>query len=381
MNSWIRTDDFFPYWMNDHLEFQNPQPINRRKQYFVGRNWLIARGRLRPEGSLQIAGLMSKLPDLPRTLNCKQSGMRFGNVWYLDVGSQAVTCWHTAKSWPQFFWRAVFSSHCAIGWYGAELKYLNIWQRTTRRWKTIIHRQCMDETGKMRRFPPATNRFLLVGWEAATFIVCTKLIAILLCISFAFCIVGKEKFQSDSCHLNGLKPYTSTRHHCKKSRDVFVGYAKEGHNERDILLATSWKTSCVLDGCTHTRGGKLEEWDCVVTTIWEQCCSYWYLKMIWRNSLFQISKLPCCNQLWKVWPFCCCQSAKFLTPTALLLKTIRLERIDSSRDHFFTRLRTTWQKHTLQRPGCASWDSSFVFPVLEGFWGGFKEKPVRLTNI
>ena len=167
----------------------------------------------------------------------------------------------------------------------------------------------------------------------------------------------------------------------QRDTTVFVGYAKEGHNERDILLATSWKTSCVLDGCTHTRGGKLEEWDWIVTTIWEQCCSYWYLKMIWRNSLFQISKLPCCNQLWKVWPFCCCRSAKFLTPTALLLKTIRLERIDSSRDHFFTRLRTTWQKHILQRPGCASWDSSFVFPVLEGFWGGFKEKPVRLTNI
>lgn len=129
MNSWIWTDDFFPYWMNDHLEFQNPQPINRRKQYFLGGNWLIARGRLRPEGSLQIAGLMSKLPDLPRTLNCKQSGMRFGNVWYLDVGSQAVTCCHTVKSWPQFFWRAVFSSHCAIGWYGAELTHVNIWQR------------------------------------------------------------------------------------------------------------------------------------------------------------------------------------------------------------------------------------------------------------
>lgn len=33
------------------------------------------------------------------------------------------------KSWPQFFWRAVFSSHCAIGWYGAELTHVNIWQR------------------------------------------------------------------------------------------------------------------------------------------------------------------------------------------------------------------------------------------------------------
>lgn len=180
---------------------------------------------------------------------------------------------------------------------------------------------------------------------------------------------------TDSCHLNaGLI-------------DMFLLVAKEGHNERDILLATSWKTSC-FDGCTHTRGEiwmDLEEWDWVVAPIWEQCFSYWYLKMFWR--FLKGLALPnqfIYNQLWKMWPFCFCQSAKLLTPIALLLKDHQTRKDRFLRSSRFgtrpllPRLRTTWQKHILQRPGCASGDSSvFCFEGREGF----KEKPLRLTNI
>lgn len=67
--------------------------------------------------------------------------------------------------------------------------------------------------------------------------------------------------------------------------------------------------------------GGMRDW--VVTPIWGVVVTG-ILKCFEGNSLFQIIK-SCYNQLWKVWPFCCCQSAKFLTPTALLLKALRLE--------------------------------------------------------
>ena len=51
-----------------------------------------------------------------------------------------------------------------------------------------------------------------------------------------------------SLYTTGKKYFNATSQY-----HMFLVVAKEGHNKRDILLATSWKTSW-FDRCTH-RGG------------------------------------------------------------------------------------------------------------------------------